>query len=767
MTAGRSLHQARQQVTDNSGPMLESALRYVARGWFIFPIKPGKKKPPLVKWRDESSKDPDQIEKWWTETPDANIGLDCWKSGIVIIDIDDKDERDGSYNWAELTSKLEINIATPTVITGTGGQHLYFRAPKDRKIKTGSDVLASGIDVRAWGGYALLPPSIHPNGRCYEWEVTHHIDYPMMELPEPLLQRLPRAEESRPRVSETAKIPKGQRNVRLASQAGRLRHMGFSEDGIRAALQAENIEYCEPPLPENEVDGIAKSISRYPSGPIPEKPVVKYITNRDMLSSLFGKVVDIIRPTDRFFTYGNSIVYVEPGIGVIHMDTENLNGYLLKYLEIKNVSATNNNVERLLNYQVIARNHLSMFLSSPEIKEALPKLDSYSRLPIFDANWNLVSQPGYHPEQKVFYDGPIIDPRYETITIDEMLRDVHWKGQADRANYISVILTGLTIGRWIGTHPLVALNANKSQAGKSTLARIIGIILGGCVPSSIGYTSNQAEFEKAIATGVKNGGPIIFIDNAKGSTTSAVVNSPVLERCITDRILNFRLLGANKTITRRNDVIFITTMNDSKFSRDLQNRDIPINLEVFERIQDVEYSIPDPDKWVLEHRLDIISEALGMICRWVDLRCPIDSQVNHTVGPEWAKTTDSILRTNGITGFLENYEESNREYDADYDLIVEICNLASGDDLKSAGEWADRFSSDLLKEKLSDRKGNLRSERSRVVTVGKLFGSYVGEKIICESGDYTIEKKQVQSRPQKFAYRFKKLEKSGYDHAIQ
>ena len=156
-----------------------------------------------------------------------------------------------------------------------------------------------------------------------------------------------------------------------------------------------------------------------------------------------------------------------------------------------------------------------------------------------------------------------------------------------------------------------------------------------------------------------------------------------------------------------------------------------------------------------------------MICRWIDHRCPIDSLVNHTVGPEWAKTIDSILRTNDITGFLENYEESNREYDADYDLMVEICNLANGDDFKSAGEWADRLSGDLLKEKLSDKKGNLRSERSQMVTVGKLFGNYVGEKIICESGDYTIEKKQVQSRQQKFAYRFKKLPKTGHDNATQ
>jgi hypothetical protein len=495
-----------------------------------------------------------------------------------------------------------------------------------------------------------------------------------------------------------------------------------------------------------------------------EKSVVKYTVNRDKITSIFSRVIEVIKSVDRFFVYGNGLVYVQPGLGVIYLNSENLNGYLLNYLEIKNVSLNSNGAERLLNYQVIARNQINMFLSSPEIKAALPDLKSYSRIPIFDEKWNLINRPGYHAEQGIFYDGPIIDPRSRTSAIDEMLREVHWKDASDRANFIGVLLTGLTIDRWIGTHPLVALNGNKSQVGKSTLARILGIILGGCIPSSIGYTPNQAEFEKAIAMEVDKGGPVVFIDNAKGSTTSAIVNSPVLERCITDRILNFRRLGVNKPITRRNDVIFVTTMNDSKFSRDLQNRDIPINLEVFERVQDLKYSITDLDRWVLEHRLDIISEVLGMILKWVDLECPVYSEAKHTVGPEWAKTIDSILKTNGITGFLANYEESNMEYDADRDLMVEICDKYKDNDFMSPGDWANLLNDNLLKERLSDHRGNLRSERSQVVTVGKLFGNYEGEKISCDSGDYTVERKLVKSRPKKHAYRFKKIEKSSHGH---
>ena len=34
----------------------------------------------------------------------------------------------------------------------------------------GTGALPDGVDIRSWGGYIVLPPSIHPNGRRYQWE---------------------------------------------------------------------------------------------------------------------------------------------------------------------------------------------------------------------------------------------------------------------------------------------------------------------------------------------------------------------------------------------------------------------------------------------------------------------------------------------------------------------------------------------------------------------------------------------------------------------
>ena len=67
---------------------LDNALKYAGYGWSVFPVDPGGKKP-LVRWREESSSDPEQVTEMWSLMPNANIGIDCGKSGLVVIDVDD------------------------------------------------------------------------------------------------------------------------------------------------------------------------------------------------------------------------------------------------------------------------------------------------------------------------------------------------------------------------------------------------------------------------------------------------------------------------------------------------------------------------------------------------------------------------------------------------------------------------------------------------------------------------------------------------------
>lgn len=85
------------------------------------------------------------------------IGVPTGKvSGIVAIDVDIKEGRDGS-EWLE-----ENRAALPetrTHRTRSGGLHLLFAAPDGVEIRNSASKVAPGVDVRGEGGYIIMPPS--------------------------------------------------------------------------------------------------------------------------------------------------------------------------------------------------------------------------------------------------------------------------------------------------------------------------------------------------------------------------------------------------------------------------------------------------------------------------------------------------------------------------------------------------------------------------------------------------------------------------------
>jgi hypothetical protein len=67
-------------------------------------------------------------------------------------------------------------------------------------------------------------------------------------------------------------IREGERDKTLASMAGTMRHRGFREEAIHLALTEENRARCIPPLPDEDVARIARSIARYEPGNTPREP---------------------------------------------------------------------------------------------------------------------------------------------------------------------------------------------------------------------------------------------------------------------------------------------------------------------------------------------------------------------------------------------------------------------------------------------------------------------------------------------------------------
>lgn len=266
--------------------MMEHALNYAARGWKVFPLHtvrdgectcgkpqcPRTAKHPRTKnGLDEGTTDTAQINEWWTRWPDANIGVVTGKeSGIVVVDVDPK--HGGSDSLYEI--KTEYGLPeTVEVVTGSNGQHLFFKYPDDESEGIGNKVgLWEGIDIRGDKGYVVAAPSKHMSGGTYHWDLMCGLDdVEIAPIPEWLLNKIrkPKRAEQAQVVEFPATVFEGGRNAMLTSAAGAMQRRGMSSDAIRAAIHAENIAKCNPPLHPDEVDAIVDSIQRYePSAPI-------------------------------------------------------------------------------------------------------------------------------------------------------------------------------------------------------------------------------------------------------------------------------------------------------------------------------------------------------------------------------------------------------------------------------------------------------------------------------------------------------------------
>lgn len=143
---------------------LDYALRYARRGWSLFPIRALLKDRPLIKWSLFASANAISINRWWSTWPAANVGLDCGRSRVCVLDVDIKNDKDGRPALDML--ELEYGALPPTRMqrTQTGGLQYLFRGMLPNTV----NILGRGLDTRGPGGMVLLPPSRTANGR-YRW----------------------------------------------------------------------------------------------------------------------------------------------------------------------------------------------------------------------------------------------------------------------------------------------------------------------------------------------------------------------------------------------------------------------------------------------------------------------------------------------------------------------------------------------------------------------------------------------------------------------
>ena len=235
--------------------------------WPIFPLVEGLKNP----FKDsngfkDATTDHEKVNRWWTTRPNANIGLATGEpSGILVLDIDNKDGHDGSSSLAELERDLGPLPETVEALTPTGGRHLYFKNPGILPVKSVAGI-KDGLDIRCNGGFVVLPPSkrLDCGGKEYEWEIEHYPNStPLAELPHTWLDWL--ALQKGKTGGHVVALDKGERNDALFRYGCSLWARSWPEDKLTKQMETINAN-ASPPLPERELQRVIKSITKYPPG---------------------------------------------------------------------------------------------------------------------------------------------------------------------------------------------------------------------------------------------------------------------------------------------------------------------------------------------------------------------------------------------------------------------------------------------------------------------------------------------------------------------
>jgi hypothetical protein len=232
-----------------------AALRCRERGWSVIPIEPGGKKP-LIPWAAYQTQRATvrQIRRWWTQWPDANVGIVCGEiSGLAVADFDARHKSD-------VNAFLKDNPTARVVRTGSGGWHLYYQHPGRRVPNQVSR--EGGYDVRGDGGFVVAPPSRHANGRRYEWTEQGKIGPYPADLTQLSVNGKQRDGHAERWLEKTlGGVSHGLRNDACARLAGYYLSKQMPLEVIREQLLLWN-ERNDPPLEQTEVERTLRSVTQ-------------------------------------------------------------------------------------------------------------------------------------------------------------------------------------------------------------------------------------------------------------------------------------------------------------------------------------------------------------------------------------------------------------------------------------------------------------------------------------------------------------------------
>jgi len=248
------------------------AKKFIDAGGHVIFFPRGTKRCTTPGWEEKATNKLDAALSWAEQDLSANVGIVGKQDGLWGLDDDA-----GLLIEYEAECGPIPGYGTKTV---SGGRHFIFRqsAPSwemgniSIKDENGCELLSTRVNNRyvvSAGSWAF--PNNDETKPLTQYTAVNP-DAQFVEAPQSLLDFIKQKAaqyEAKLKTQDAGEVRlyhEGGRNNALTRKAGKLREAGADEEMLLKKLHDWNQELCVPPLPDHEVESIARSVSKYPEG---------------------------------------------------------------------------------------------------------------------------------------------------------------------------------------------------------------------------------------------------------------------------------------------------------------------------------------------------------------------------------------------------------------------------------------------------------------------------------------------------------------------
>lgn len=259
-----------------------------------------------------------------------------------------------------------------------------------------------------------------------------------------------------------------------------------------------------------------------------------------------------------------------------------------------------------------------------------------------------------------------------STTLRDLVIDFPFRDDADRDNFIGLLLTPMIRGAFSGPVPMHLIQAPLERTGKTLLAKTVvgGVLFGRDLPQRV-LPERDDELEKRVLAMLMRDDTVWLFDNI-----NHYVDSATLAALLTSNEFYGRVLGQTLAVELPADQVIIATGNNVRASAEIVKRTVPIRLQPADASPESrnDFQHPDLSGFVHRNRARILSCLLGMVENWKTQGSP---RHRSRLGgfDDWSEVVGGILQSAGFGEWRSNVKAWREDSDTSSEEVETFVKL--------------------------------------------------------------------------------------------